>query len=305
MSHAPLPPLRVSVPATSANLGPGFDALGLAVNLHLTVEARSSDRDSLSYSGDGAVADGPDNLIHQGFRAVYGAANREAPAVALTVHNPIPLARGLGSSSAALVAGAALADELVALQGGASLGRDAVFRLCAALEGHPDNVAPAVYGGFTVSAADETGVFQTASFPVPTGWRLLFGVPSFPLATSSAREVVPTSLALADAVLTASRAALWVAAVALDRPHLLRAASLDVMHQPYRAHLVPGFERVQQRARAAGAYAVYLSGAGPTVAVVCDDAAAAECLDALGDFAGTEGQVLDLAPATGFQVERC
>lgn len=289
---------RVTVPATSANLGPGFDVLGLAVDLRLTVTVTPSRTDRISYRGEGAVPDGPDNLVHQGFRAAYRAAGGQAPTVTFEVDNPIPLARGLGSSSAALVAGAALADELM----GGRLGRDEVFRLTAAIEGHPDNVAPAVYGGFTVSAADESGVFHCAALTVPPQWRLLFGVPAYPLATSTARAAVPTTFSRQDTILTSSRAALWVAAVATDRPCLLRTASLDVLHQPYRAHLLPGFKRAILSAREAGADAVFLSGAGPTLALICSHDAAPACRRIVADFAGADGRVLDLKPATGYSV---
>jgi len=293
--------LCATVPATSANLGPGYDALGLALELRLNVTVKLTPADHFVYRGAGSVPDDGANLVHQGFRAAYGQLGLEAPTATFEVDNPIPLARGLGSSSAALVAGAALADAL--LDG--RLGRDGVFQLTAGMEGHPDNVAPAVYGGFTVSAADAAGRFRSATLPLPDEWHLLYGVPAFELSTATARRVVPTTVALGDAVLTSSRAALWVAAVAQNQPELLRTASIDVLHQPYRAALVPGFERVSAAVRAAGAYAVFLSGAGPTVGVICSAAAANACLAALADFVGPEGQVHDLRPATGFTVERC
>lgn len=293
--------LRASVPATSANLGPGFDSLGLALGLRLEVDVRGSTTDRLVYHGDGSVNEGADNLVHAAFRAVHDELGLGAPSVTFEVRNPIPLARGLGSSSAALVAGAALANELT----GGRLGRHDVFRIAAAIEGHPDNVAPAVYGGFTVSAEDAGGEFRTATLPLPAGWRFLFGVPPFELATSAAREVLPDSYSRRDAVLAASRAALWVAAVATDRPELLRAASLDVLHQPHRAALVPGFEEASAGALEAGAYAVFLSGAGPTVGLVCGEGAAAACEAVLRRFAGEAGRVLALLPTTGYRVARC
>lgn len=293
--------LRATVPATSANLGPGYDALGLALNLRLDVKLTLSPTDRLIYHGAGTVPDDGANLVHAGFQAVHRQLGLTPPAATFEVTNPIPLARGLGSSSAALVAGAALADRLQ----GDRLGADALFRLTAAMEGHPDNVAPAVYGGFTVSAADAEGTFHCSSLPVPETWRLLFGVPDFELATATARRVVPTSVPLGDAVLTSSRAALWVAAVAQDRPDLLRTASLDVLHQPYRASLVPGFQEAAARAQELGAYAVFLSGAGPTVGLICAAGDAEACKAVLARFAGPAGQVHDFRPATGFSVERC
>jgi len=290
--------LQVRVAATSANLGPGFDALGIALDLTLIVRVQSAERDRFTYRGDGHVPDSPHNLVHQGFRAVYHEFDLEPPRVAFEADNPIPLARGLGSSSAALVAGAALADAMLERP----LGRQAVFRLVARLEGHPDNVAPAVFGGFTVSAADENGAFTSATLPIPPRWRLLFGVPDFELATAKARAVLPSSYPRGDAVRTSGRAALWAVAVAADRPELLRVASLDVRHEPYRSPLVPGLDDCRAQLRQAGAFAAYLSGAGPTLGVVVDGKRVEACRRLLEGFAGPGGRVLDLGGGGGYQV---
>ncbi len=297
-----VPPMfRARVPASSANLGPGFDALGLALDLQLEVTVEPATADSFHYRGRGSVPNTPGNLIHRGFRAVYEQLGITPPTVALSAFNPIPLARGLGSSSAALVAGAALGDVLT----GNKLGRHGVFALTAALEGHPDNVGPCVFGGFTVAAVDERGTYLEAALELPAGWRFLFGVPAFELATPEARAALPAAYPRQDLVMTASRAALWVAAVALDRPELLRAAALDVMHQPYRAHLVPGFEAALADLREAGAHAGFLSGAGPTVGAVTSDEALPACRAALERFVGERGEVLELGTASGYSVEPC
>lgn len=293
--------LRLEVPASSANLGPGFDALGLAVDLRLSVVAEQAGSDSFTYDGEGPPPVAQGNLVHRGYAAVYAAAGRERPPVSFSLRNPIPLARGLGSSSAALVAGAAAADAFL----GEPLGREGVFRVTAALEGHPDNVGPAVFGGFVVAAADANGEFVARSLPVPGDWRLLFGVPAFELQTVEARAALPTSYDPVQIVLTSSRAALWVAAVATNDRSLLRAASLDVMHQPYRARLVPGLAELLPELRAAGADAAYLSGAGPTVGVVVGDAAFDDAHALLQAWVGPEGAVLSPATATGYTVERC
>lgn len=291
--------LQVRVAATSANLGPGFDALGIALGLELTVRARPSDRDRFTYRGDGWLPDSPHNLVHQGFRAVHHELGLRPPTIAFDIDNPIPMARGLGSSSAALVAGAALADRML----GERLGRPGVFRLVARLEGHPDNVAPAVFGGFTVSAADERGAFTSAALPLPARWRLLYGVPDFELPTAKARAVLPSSYPRADAVRTSGRAAMWAVAVADDRPELLSVASLDVIHEPFRAPLVPGLVECRSALRDAGAFAAYLSGAGPTLGVVTDDERAEACRRLLAEFAGKRGRVLDLEAGRGYCVE--
>lgn len=280
-------PLDVTVPASSANLGPGFDCLGLSVGIELTVRATPAEIDRFEYRGDGTVADTPDNLVHRGFRAAYEASGRAAPPVLLQAANPIPLARGLGSSSAALVAGALLGDAAA----GGTLGMDGVFQLTADLEGHPDNVAPALFGGLAVCARDEAS-WLARILPWPPSWRLLFGVPSFEIRTEEARAVLPERIPRAEAVLTASRVSLWPLAVLRDDPELLRFASRDVTHEPYRHHLLPGFAKAQASLRESGAWAAYLSGAGPTLGVVCPPTAVTACLRILQAYAGDEGSVL-------------
>ncbi|CAN5648515.1 homoserine kinase [soil metagenome] len=291
--------IRVRVPATSANLGPGFDCLGLAVDLFLEVEGRPAQHDRFRYTGPGSVASGPDNLVHRGFRAAHATLGLHAPPFAFEARNAIPLARGLGSSSAALVAGAAIAD---ALQGGL-LGRDGVFQLVAGIEGHPDNVGPAVYGGFTVAALRADGGYETAVLKVPPTWRLLFGVPAFELPTEQARAALPDVVSRNDAVRTASRAALWAVAVARDEPALLRTASIDVLHEPYREPLVPGLAAARAALRAAGAYAAFLSGAGPSIGVVAPDGALPACRAALARFAGPDGCILELGVGDGYALD--
>jgi homoserine kinase len=181
------------------------------------------------------------------------------------------------------------------------LGRDGVFAVTAAIEGHPDNVAPATYGGFTVSALGKGGHYVTRSLPLPGGWRLLFGVPSFELFTEAARRLLPSSYARSDVVRTSSRSALWAVAVATDEPELLRTACLDVLHQPYRAGSMAGFNRCLEQALAAGAYAAFLSGAGPTVAAVANSSTVSDVSEALQRYAGPQGRVLELATADGYQ----
>ncbi len=254
--------LYVQVPATLANLGSGFDALGVALDLYLEVSAQPATRDQLHYTGQGHVPNTPDNLIHQGFRAAWQALG-EAPPPRLTIraHNPIPLARGMGSSSAALVAGAALADAL----SGGRLGLDGVFRVTAALEGHPDNVGPAVYGGFVAALADPP---LALPLPAPQGVRFVLGVPAYEVPTPLARAALPQHIPYADAVYNLARSALWPAALYSGRLEALREAAKDRLHQPYRAHLMPGLEAALERVYQAGALAAFVGGAGPTLAAL-------------------------------------
>ncbi len=296
-------PISVRVPATSANLGPGFDCLGLAVGLYLEVTVYPDERDRFIYRGDGIVLDTPDNLIHFGFRQAYAALGREAPTVRFEVDNPIPLARGLGSSSAALIAGAALADGWLATSSSTEaclLGRDGVFQLTAEHEGHPDNVAPAVYGGFTVSALHD-GRYLCETLGIPSRWRLLFAVPNFELSTAKARAVLPASYPRHDVIFNTSRSALWTAAVALDKPELLHVAAQDSVHEPYREPLVPGLKACRTALAEAGAAAAYLSGAGPTLAAVTvGDEVTEACRAVMETFVGEGGRVLELEPSPGY-----
>ncbi len=291
--------LRISVPATSANLGPGFDCLGLAVNRYLEVKAYLSSSNHFFYQGQGSLEDSPDNLIHEGFKAAYLKVGQQIPNITFEVNNPIPLARGLGSSSAALVAGVAIADEML----GNQLGREGVFDLTASLEGHPDNVAPAIYGSFTVSAQREDGTYLCQALEIPSTWQFLFAVPSFELLTSQARAVLPTSYSRPDLIYSTSRTALWSLAVAQNKPELLKLASQDVIHEPYRQSLIPGFAECKQAIAHAGAYAVFLSGAGPTVGVICSENVKKQCLIILQRFV-KDGQVLDLKPSHGYRIEK-
>ena len=285
---------RVRVPATMANLGPGFDSLGLAVSLWLEVDAQLALQDAFEYCGQGHVQ-GTNNLIHQGFRAAFLEAGQVPPSVRLQARNPIPLARGLGSSSAALVAGAALAAEFI----GTDFDRLGVLRVCAKLEGHPDNVAPAVLGGFTASVM-QGDLPISVSMALPANWRILVAVPNTELKTEEARAVLPSSYSREDMVFNLSRAALWVAGVASGRWDVLQEACRDRMHQPYRAPLVPGMESAISGALEAGAIAAFLSGAGPSVtAIVNSDQTLSAVKTKLLAFSP---DILELQPAGGFEI---
>jgi homoserine kinase len=288
--------LHIRVPATSANLGPGFDCLGIALSLYLEVTATPSTQDHFFYTGQGHIKDTPNNLMHEGFRAAYLSLQQTAPTVTFNVTNPIPLARGLGSSSAALVAGIALADSMM----NGKLGREGVFQLAAEMEGHPDNVAPAIYGGFTASVKRDDGNYLCQRLELPS-WTFLFGVPSFEVQTSEARAVLPERYSRKDVIFNASRTALWPVAVALNQPELLRAASQDTLHEPYREKLVPGLAETRQKVLEAGAYAAFLSGAGPTVGVICNSVIKETCQGILQTFV-KDGKVLELQASEGYSI---
>jgi len=282
---------RVHVPATLANLGSGFDALGVALGLYLEAEAEPAERDRFHYAGEGYVPDRPDNLVHQAFRAAFDRAGRPARAVEIRVFNPIPLARGMGSSAAARVAGAALADRML----GGALGLEGIFEVATALEGHPDNVAPAVFGGFQLALGDPPLHLE---LPRPAGLRFVVAVPDRPVPTDEARAALPERVPHTDARFNLARAALWPAALAAGRLDLLAEAARDRLHQPYRLGLMPGAAEAIEAALAAGALAAFVGGAGPTVAALVEASPPAiqEVSRSLAGYAGPEGrlQVLNI-----------
>lgn len=292
------PKVRVQVPATSANLGPGLDVLGLALDLQSSFEfevLETPGKLDISYTGlgQGEVALNEDNLVYQAALRIFELAGRPVPPLRIAIDNPIPLARGLGSSAAAIVGGMVAADALIGRLYGsdAGLGQQSVLAAATAMEGHPDNVAPALLGGVTVSvmtAPNSTSAAHAAAvgelpqvhcyrFIPPGRLRLAVAVPEFPLATREARRCIPATVATRDAVFNVGRAALMVAALTSGRWDLLTEACRDKLHQPYRAELVPGLQSVIDAALEAGAQGAALSGAGPSVIAFIgrDDAAAA------------------------------
>lgn len=284
-------PVAVQVPATIANLGSGFDCLGIAVGLWLEARVEPSAAPEFIYRGAGVI-DSQSNLMHTGWNAAFEQLGLKPPVARIECQSPIPLARGLGSSSAALVGGAALADAVL----GGQLGRDGVLQLCAKLEGHPDNVAPAVLGGFTASVMAD-GQALSASLPLPKDWQVLVAVPQFELKTAKARAVLPESYSRSDVIFNASRTALWVAALATGRFELLRHACQDKIHQPQRAAFVPRLLETIQAALDAGAWAAFLSGAGPSLAVLCHTEDSERCTESIKPFSQ---HVLQLEPASGY-----
>ncbi|HIE51544.1 MAG TPA: homoserine kinase [Armatimonadetes bacterium] len=266
--------VTVTVPATTANLGPGFDSLGLALGLYNRLEAefRAEPGWHLEIVGAGADTLPRDetNIVVEAMQRVFERGGNPPSGVRLRLTNEIPLARGLGSSAAARVAGLAAANALAQ----ANLSEAELLRLAAELEGHPDNVVPAVCGGFTVTAMAGSQPLYVR-FDPPSGLRAVIAVPDFELPTAQARAALPETYSRADAVHNLSRTALVVAALASERLDLLRAAMEDRIHQPYRLPLIPGAEEVLAVALEAGALGVALSGAGPTLLALTAENAAA------------------------------
>jgi homoserine kinase len=255
-------PVRISVPATSANLGPGFDSLGLALDLHDELTAGVIDDGlvvEVEGEGAGTVALDETHLVVRAMWAGFAAMGVAPPGIQLRCRNVIPHARGLGSSSAAIVGGLALARALV---GEDRLPDDELIHVAADLEGHPDNVAPAVLGGFTISGREATRWYAVPA-PVDERVRAVVLVPPHALSTELARGLLPHTVPHAAAAADAGRAALLVAALGSEPRHLL-AGTRDYLHQEYRRAAMPGSLALVDALRADGVPAV-VSGGGPTV----------------------------------------
>lgn len=265
--------VRVRVPATSANLGPGFDALGLALALHNDVTAAESKGVRVTIDGYGAghLSTGEANVVARGIRLAYEAAGHSFHGCAVHCVNRIPPARGLGSSAAAWVGGLVAGNTLL----DTPLDQATLLGLATRSEGHPDNVAAALHGGLTVSCVtDHRGVIAV-TLPVPRGLTWVALIPDVTSATAEARAVLPASVPRADAVFNVQRVALLLASLQRNRPEPLREALDDRIHQPYRLKLFPWMPSIVSAAEQAGALGCVLSGAGPSLlAVVAGDGTA-------------------------------
>ncbi|MFS0733505.1 homoserine kinase [Microbacterium sp. 1P10UB] len=263
--------VHVRVPATSANLGPGFDTLGLALSVYDELVVTELGRDGLEIhvTGEGAASVPMDasHLVVRAMAHAFASVGRPLPGVRLEAVNAVPHGRGLGSSGAAVVAGLLAAKGL--LEPEVELDADALLRLATELEGHPDNVAPALFGGLTIAWVDETGP-QHKKLLVHRGVSPLVFVPEFTMSTSVARSLNPLNVPREDAVFNVSRSALLIAALT-QSPELLLAATEDKLHQNYRAQAMPETDRLV-RALRAGGFAAVVSGAGPSVLVLADGA---------------------------------
>jgi len=255
---------RVVVPGSTSNLGPGFDCLGLALRIPMTVTAeRIPHGFSIRRLGEGKdlAVDPNHDAVLGAFRHLFRLARKPVPTVALTIRSRIPLARGLGSSAAAIVAGLVLANHWMK----GRFDDEEIFREARHLEGHPDNVAPAIFGGLTLSLPLHDGRVEALRLPMPRGLGITLAVPAIQVSTRRARALLPKTIPLRRAVENTARAMALEHILATRRFELLAEALRDVYHVPYRARLIPGFDGVVEAGRRAGAYGVTISGSGPTV----------------------------------------
>jgi homoserine kinase len=267
-------PLHLRLPATSANLGPGFDSLGLAMALYLTIDAEISGTGAFQIDATGRNADAcsviENNLILTTYVDVLANAGKLSPRLHLRLQNEIPLGMGCGSSAAALLAGVMLANHF----GQLDWKPQQILEEACRREGHPDNVAACFHGGMTVSLMTEDAV-KTVTYMENIKWNLLLALPSASLSTSKARALLPDRYSREDAVANIQATALLVSAFAFQRGDLLATAMRDRVHQPYRMEACPLLPRLLPLAGTQGILGVALSGAGPSVLLITEEASPA------------------------------
>lgn len=281
--------IKLQIPATSANLGAGFDALGLALQYYNYVEMEESDTIDITSADGTPVPTDEHNMIYIAAKDLYQVCGKKLEGLKLVQTNNIPMTRGLGSSSACIVAGLVGANHLL----GNPLNQDDLVDLAAQIEGHPDNTAPALLGGIVTAVFDGRRVHWVKQ-EVFTKLRFVAMIPDFELKTEKARACLPSEISHKDAVYNLSRAALFSASLLTGKFENLRTAVHDKLHQPYRMALIPHAREVFDIAYAHGAYAAYISGAGPTVMAIADEENQY--------FAGKMRFSLDSAGLTGWQV---
>lgn len=260
--------VRVQVPATTANLGPGFDCLGMALQLYNSVEMSAAPAGLLiEVQGEGGLDIPRDskNMVYQAAQRVFKQVGERPPGLRIKLHNNIPVARGLGSSTAAIVGGIIAANTIA----GNKMDQKDIINLACAMEGHPDNVAAAVLGGIVVAVPAE-GEIRCLKIPPPKNLRAAVSIPDFTLPTRTSREVLPQQVPIGDAIFNIGRVALLVSALFTGDINQFAVAMEDRLHQPYRTSLVPGMKKVFAAARLAGARGITLSGSGPAIIAYAD-----------------------------------
>ncbi|MNW45740.1 Homoserine kinase [compost metagenome] len=260
--------VRVKVPASTANLGPGFDTLGMALSLYAWIEMKPAKTTSFHLYGDNlkGLPKDKSNLIYKVAQSVFAEAGESVPELEISMYSDIPLTRGLGSSASAIVGALFAANQLI----GSPLSTSKLFDMATSLEHHPDNVGASLYGGIITAVWDGVHA-ESLRIEPPADLGVLVAIPDFQLSTSKAREVLPKQVSLSDAVFNVSRASLLTAALASGRLDLVAKSMSDRLHQPYRASLVPGMTQILEEAADHGAIGIALSGAGPTLLSLVDE----------------------------------
>ncbi len=256
------------IPASTTNLGPGFDVLGLALQLYSTVSLEitgSSTEVVVSGVDVEKIPSTPEHIAFQAVESIFQRSGVQQPdGLKLTIANGIPAIRGLGGSGTAILGGLLTANVLC----GNMFSLSEILNFATAIEGHPDNVAASLYGGLVISVQEEEHI-HTIQLICDPALHVVLAIPEFTLSTQKARDILPKTVDFADAIYNISRSSLLVASIATGKLDMLPLAMKDKLHQPYRSTLIPGFNDVVEAATSAGALSIALSGAGPTIAAYC------------------------------------
>lgn len=257
--------IKVKVPATTANMGPGFDSIGMALQMYNIVYAEEIPLglEIIIQEGSQDIPTDESNLIYKTILRFYEIIGQEAPGIRIIQQDHIPHTRGLGSSAACIVAGLHIANAM----SHSFFSKEELVQIAAQIEGHPDNTTPAILGGMTIGAMDNTDM-KYVKVPVAENITFAVMIPDFTLSTELAREVLPKEISLQDGVFNSSRAALLAASMITGDVDNLPMAMQDRFHEPYRKHLIPNMEEIMTESRNHGAKGVFLSGAGPTLIAV-------------------------------------
>ena len=258
--------VKVKVPATSANIGPGFDTLGVALDVYNTYSVEEIDS-GLVIEGCEEIYANENNLTYVAIMKCFERADYTPKGIKIVIDSDVPVSRGLGSSATCIVGGLVAANEMI----GNKLTIDELLELATEMEGHPDNVAPALLGGMVVSVYEEGQEVYYSKIDIKKGLKFLALIPDFKLSTKKSRSILPKVIPHSDAVFNVGRVALMVSALHNGEFDLLKVAGKDKLHQNYRGTLIEGYEDIVETSEQAGAKGVFLSGAGPTILVAIDE----------------------------------
>lgn len=257
--------IKVQVPATSANLGPGFDTLGLALNLYNTFTFQEIP-EGLEITGCEAKFANENNLVYTSMLKTFNRIGYSINGMKVDIKTDIPVSRGLGSSATCILGGVIGANKIA----GSPLTKDEILELATEIEGHPDNIAPALFGGLVVSVMEREKIFYN-QINVSKGIKFVALIPDFTLSTRDARHVLPSSVSYGDAIYNIGKVSLLLSALSNGRHDLVKIGIKDKLHQPYRGKLIPRFKEILNKCDEMGSLGVFLSGAGPTIMALIDD----------------------------------
>jgi len=270
--------ISVKVPATTANMGPGFDCFGMALSIYNTVTLEETVypttgleinilRDHELDAASLTIPTDETNIVYKAVELLYSYTGQTPPAMRINIQSKIPVAKGLGSSASVIVGGILAANELL----GNPADEAALLSIANEVEGHPDNVVPAMLGGFVLSSAEEDGSIIYKKIDWPEDWKIIAAIPDYELATQISRSVLPKTISLEDAVFNCKRCAMFIEALNTKDPELMKFALSDRLHQPYRSRLVPGFDEILESIKEIETIGTVLSGAGPSIIVISNN----------------------------------